>query len=166
MENYRFEHASESDADEIFALYHALIDAPCSTWSEEYPTRNDVERDVAHGWTIVMRDNADRIMAAIALLPGEEEAEFEGIAPWYPDVSRWAVPSRLGVSMDMQGKGIARRILATAMETAKNRGCDGVRFLVAKSNPIAQRAYSKLGFDICGEHEMWGHAWRCYQKRL
>ena len=166
MENYRFERATAADTDEIFALYHALIDAPYSTWSEDYPTWNDVERDVAHGWTIVMRDNSDRIMAAIALLPGEEEAELEGIAPWYQDVSRWAVPSRLGVSMNMQGKGIAGRMLTAAMEAARKDGCDAVRFLVAKSNPIAQRAYSKIGFDICGEHEMWGHVWLCYQKHL
>lgn len=166
MENYRFERASISDADEVFELYHALIDAPHSTWSEDYPTRDDVERDVEHGWTIVMRDQKDRIIAAITLLPGEEEPEFDGIAPWHPDVSNWAVPSRLGVAMDMQGRGIAGRMLAMAMEAAKERGCDGVRFLVAKSNPIAQRAYSRLGFDVCGEHEMWGHVWLCYQKRL
>ena len=31
------------------------------------------------------------------------------------------------------------------------------------------KSYNKqvmLGFEICGEHEMWGHLWLCYQKRL
>jgi len=81
-------------------------------------------------------------------------------------VKKWACPARLGVAKERQGKGLAGRMLAAAMEAAREEGCDAVRFLVAKSNPIAQRAYSRLGFEICGEHEMWGHLWLCYQKRL
>lgn len=166
MEEYRFERASAADAGDVYALYQSLIDAPYSTWSEDYPTRGDVERDAANGWTIVMRDLEGKIAAAIALLPGEEEPEFDGIASWYPDVMRWACPARLGVALNQQGKGLAGQLLAAAMDEARRGGCEAVRFLVAKSNPIAQKAYSRLGFDICGEHEMWGHWWLCYQKRL
>ena len=68
----------------------------------------------------------------------------------------------------MQGRGIARLMMAAAMREAKDMGCEAVQFLVAKSNPIAQRAYAPLGFDICGEAELWepGEVWLCYQKRL
>lgn len=166
MEKFRFERATMADAEALFALYHSLLDAPYSTWSEDYPTREDIERDVKNGWTIVMRDPDNRIVAAIALLPAEEEPEFEAIAPWYDDVKKWASPARLGVALDQQGKGLAGRMLTAALDAARADGCDSVRFLVAKSNPIAQKAYSRLGFDICGEHEMWGHLWLCYQKRL
>lgn len=166
MEEFVIERASVRDAEEIFALYHALIAAPCSTWSEDYPGRELVEEEAARGWTMVMRNASGRIAAAIALLPGEEEPEFDGIAPWYPDVKKWACPARLGVAMAYQGRGLAGRMLQGAMDAARADGCEAVRFLVAKSNPIAQRAYSRLGFDICGEHEMWGHLWLCYQKRL
>ena len=166
MAEYRFERASAADIEDVYALYQSLIEAPYSTWSEDYPTHEDVERDVLNGWTIVMHDLEGRIAAAIALLPGEEEPEYDGIATWYPDVTRWACPARLGVALNRQGKGLAGQLLAAAMNAAKEEGCDAVRFLVAKSNPIAQKAYSRLGFDICGEHEMWGHEWLCYQKRL
>jgi len=166
MENLKIERAKPGDADEVFALYHSLLDAPYSTWSEDYPTRDDVAEDVSNGWTLVMRTESGRIAAAIALLPGEQEPEFEEFAPWYPDVKHWACPSRLGVALGMQGRGLARRMLAAAMAYAREDGCDGVRFLVAKSNPIAQRSYAKLAFDVCGECEMWGESWLCYQKRL
>ena len=56
--------------------------------------------------------------------------------------------------------------LTAAMEEARRMGCDGVQFLVGKRNPIAQRAYARLGFDVCGEIEAWGEHWLCYQKRL
>ena len=91
---------------------------------------------------------------------------IRGDAPWYPDVKQWACPARLGVALDQQGKGLARRMLSAAIDLARQDGCDGVRFLVAKRNPIAQRSYAKLGFDICGEAEMWGEQWLCYHKRL
>lgn len=165
-ESMHIERAKLGDADAVYELYHSLINAPYSTWSEDYPTWEDVQRDVLHGWTLVMRDTDGHIAAAIALLPGEQEPEFEQIAPWYPDVRRWACPARLGVALDHQGKGLARRMLSAAMDCAREGGCDGVRFLVAKSNPVAQRAYAPLGFDICGECEMWGEQWHCYQKRL
>ena len=166
MEEMIIERANMEDADAVFALYHSLIDAPYSTWSEEYPTREDVMEDVSHGWTLVMRGEDGRIAAAISLLPGEQEPEFETIAPWYPDVKRWACPARLGVALDQQGKGLARKMLSAAMDAARRDGCDSVRFLVAKRNPIAQRSYAKLDFDVCGECEMWGENWLCYQKRL
>lgn len=166
MEEMRIERARLEDADAVYALYHSLVDAPYSTWSEEYPSWDDVMEDVSRGWTIVMRTADGRIAAAIALLPGEQEPEFETIAPWYPDAKRWACPARLGVALDMQGKGIARHMLSVAMDFAREDGCDSVRFLVAKRNPIAQRSYAKLDFDICGECEMWGEQWLCYQKRL
>jgi len=165
-ENMRIERAKPEDAEEIFALYHDLIDTPYSTWSEDYPSHELVMKDVAGNKTIIMRDEAGRIVAAIALLPGEEEAEFDDKAPWYEDARKWAVPSRLGVAADQQGKGLAKRMLIAAMEAARQDGCDAVRFLVAKRNPIPQRAYASLHFDVCGECEMWGERWLCYQKRL
>ena len=166
MENMLIERAKAQDADAVYALYHSLIDTPYSTWSEEYPSREIVNGDVQSGKTIVMRDPSGGIAAAIALLPGEEEPEFDLVAPWYPDIKKWAVPSRLGVSVDQQGKGLAKRMLQAAMDYAREDGCDAMRFLVAKRNPIPQRAYAPLGFDVCGECEMWGERWLCYQKRL
>ena len=162
-EDLCFDRAAYCDTDEIFALYRSLIDMPYSTWSEDYPTREIVEEDIRDHEIIVMRNAENRIVAAISLW---HEFEFGDAADWYQDVKKWAMLSRLGVAKDMQGHGIAKRMLLKAMECAKNDGCEAVQFLVAKSNPIAQRAYAPLGFDICGECEQWEEAWLCYQKRL
>ena len=166
MDGMRIERAKPEDAEVVFALYHALIDAPCSTWSEDYPSKELVDHDVGNGKTLVMREPSGRIVAAIAVLSPDDEPEYEEMAPWDPTVTRWAIPARLGVDKVYQGKGLARRMLSAAMDTARAEGCDGVRFLVAERNPIAQRSYAKLGFDICGTCERWGERWLCYQKRL
>ena len=162
-ENLYIERADMHDADEIFALYRSLIDMPYSTWSEDYPTKEIVEEDICDHEIIVLRDEQKRIVSAISLW---QEFEFGDAAAWYPDVSQWAMLSRLGVSKEWQGRGLAKRMLSAAMESAKHSGCEAVQFLVAKSNPIAQRAYAPLGFDICGECELWEEEWLCYQKRL
>lgn len=162
----QIEYAKPQDINEIFALYHSLTDAPFSTWSDEYPSLAHVQKDVENGWSIVMRNQEKRIVAAITLLPDGYEPDYDEAASWYPDVKNWACPARLGVALDQQGRGVAKRMLTAAMEFAKQDGYDGVRFLVAKSNPVAQRAYAPLGFDVCGECEMWDEQWLCYQKRL
>ena len=46
MEEMIIERANMEDADAVFALYHSLIDAPYSTWSEEYPTREDAQQGI------------------------------------------------------------------------------------------------------------------------
>ncbi|MFQ9805670.1 MAG: GNAT family N-acetyltransferase [Christensenellales bacterium] len=42
-------------------------------------------------------------------------------------------------------------MLAHAMDQAKERGCQAVRFLVATCNIPAQRSYAKLNYEVCGE---------------
>lgn len=157
--------AKLADAQEIYALYHDLIDMPYSTWDEEYPTLEIVIEDLRSHDVLIMKDESGSIAAAIAIWQG---MEFADAADWYADVKRWAMLSRLGVHRAYQGRGIAKRMLNAAMAFARGKGCEAVQFLVAKSNPIAQRAYAPLGFDVCGEVEMFGpgEIWLCYQKRL
>ena len=165
QEELTISRAQPGDVKAVYALYHSLIDMPYSTWDEDYPTLEVVEENVKQHTVLVMRNGAGEIVAAIALW---HEFEFADAAPWYADVERWAMLSRLGVHKEYQGRGIAKKMLTAAMDAAREDGCEAVQFLVAKSNPIAQRAYASLGFDICGEAELFdpGMIWLCYQKRL
>ena len=155
---------NKSDLDDIYALYRSLMDMPYSTWDEDYPSKEIVKEDLEKNEVLVMCENDGRIVSAIVI--EDEQEEYDADAEWYPDVIKWAALARLGVSKDMQGHGIAKRMLCAAMKRAQESGCDGVRFLVSKDNPYPQRAYAKLNFDICGEVELFGLSWLCYQKRL
>lgn len=156
------ERAVDADAEEIYALYHSLVDMPYGTWNEEYPSRELVDEDLKEAEVFVMRCGG-RIISAIV---NESTHEFDDMAPWYPNVARWAQFGRLGVAKDMQGRGIARRMLAFAMDHARAEGCDAVRFLVGAGNLPAQRSYARLGFEVCGEADAWDEHWLCYEKRL
>lgn len=157
------ERAKAQDADEIYALYRSLIDMPYGTWSEDYPSRELVEEDLARSEVFVMRDGQGRIVSAIVV---EESDEFEPMAHWYEDVRHWGQLGRLGVAKDMQGRGIARQMIAYAMEQLRREGRDAVRFLVGAHNTPALRSYAKLGYEVCGEADAWGSHWLCYEKRL
>ena len=132
--------AEKKDGEEIYALYHSLLDDPYGTWNEEYPSLECVQNDLEENIVYAMRDATGRIVSAIV--------------------------DELGVAHDAQGHGIARRMLAHAMEQAKERGCEAVRFLVATCNIPAQRSYAKLNYEVCGECEEWEGHWLCYEKRL
>ena len=159
---YPIERGRAQDAEAIYALYHSLIDMPYGTWNEEYPDFELVQEDLARSEVFVMRDEG-RLIAAIV---NEDSDEFDGMAPWFGDVRRWAQLGRLGVDKAYQGRGIGRAMMRYALERAKEEGCDAVRLLVGVHNLPAQRAYATLGFDVCGEAEAWGNRWLCYQKRL
>lgn len=42
----------------------------------------------------------------------------------------------------------------------------GVHFLVSKTNERAMRSYQKLNFKKCGESDLYGEDWWCYEKAL
>lgn len=162
--NGTIERAKPEDLEAIFALYRSLANAPYSTWDDDYPSREIVEGDLAHNDVFVLRTEDGRIGAAIVLIQGWEHEEDH--APWYADVTRWCDLARLGVAKDMQGQGVARRMLAYAMEQGAAKGCEAVRFFVGTHNVPALRSYAKLGFEICGEARLWDEDWLCYEKRL
>ena len=76
--------ANAADGDKIFTLYHSLIDDPYGTWSEEYPTREDVRNDLTGNIVYVMRDGTGRIVSAI--VDELDIHEFDNLAQWYTDV--------------------------------------------------------------------------------
>ena len=163
MEECSIGPASLDDEDEIFALYRSMIGRPYVTWNDEYPARALVRHDLEAFDVFVMKDGDGCILSAIV---NEDTDEFVDMAPWYPDVKRWAQFARLAVAADAQGQGIARRMLVYAMHKARLKGCEAVRFLVSADNIPAQRSYRKLEFEVCGEADAWGDHWLCYEKRL
>ena len=85
--------AEKADCDEIYTLYHSLIDDPYGTWNDEYPSKECVENDLAENIVYVMRDATGRIVSSI--VDEQDIHEFDNLAPWYEDVTRWA---QLGAS--------------------------------------------------------------------
>mgnify|MGYP002458298569 CR=1 FL=1 len=88
--------AEKKDGEEIYALYHSLLDDPYGTWNEEYPSLECVQNDLEENIVYAMRDATGRIVSAI--VDEQDIHEFDGLAPWYADVTRWAQLGRRGTA--------------------------------------------------------------------
>lgn len=55
--------AEKKDGEEIYALYHSLLDDPYGTWNEEYPSLECVQNEFGgkHRVCDARRDGADRL---------------------------------------------------------------------------------------------------------
>ena len=71
--------AEKADCDEIYTLYHSLIDDPYGTWNDEYPSKECVENDLAENIVYVMRDATGRIVSSI--VDEQDIHEFDNLAP-------------------------------------------------------------------------------------
>jgi len=155
--DYRFSLAVKGDMAEIMALYRGLMGTPGCTWSEHYPTEEIVAADIAEDSLYVLRDHTGRIIAVAAAGVSDELEELS----W--SLSNPCDLARIGVSPEMQGRGVGTIILRHVMEAAGERGFDGIRMLVSKSNPTALALYDKNGFHRCGDTRMYGIDFYCYE---
>ena len=155
-------HATEKDKNEVFALYTSLLGTPGCTWNTEYPSIEDVELDISQDSLYVMCLN-DRIIAAAAAV---EDDELDELTCWSPSIRRSCDLSRVGVLSEYQNQGLAKELIRHIEAEAIKKGYDGIHFLVSKTNPAALAAYSRLGYQACGETFMYDTDWWCYEKAL
>jgi len=152
--------AGFGEAEEILEFYHGFIGTKGCTWNRDYPAMEHVEMDIGKGNLFLLRDEKG-IVATISI---DSDASVDTLECWR--IKNAAEAARLGVREDMQSRGIARFMLQGLMEVLKDRGYEGIHFLVSPDNPAALASYSKLGFDNIGETFLYEHRWYCYEKRL
>ncbi|MDR1705128.1 MAG: GNAT family N-acetyltransferase [Clostridiales bacterium] len=158
-DSYDFGLARPEDAAEVMALYRSLIGTPGCAWSENYPALEFVEADIAEDSLFVLRDKG-RIIAAAAA--GAFEAP-EGIECAIDNPREL---SRLGVLLNMQGRGIGGIILRHVIEAVRGRGFDGICLLASKDNPAALALYEKNGFMRRGEVFAYGVDFYYYENAI
>jgi ribosomal protein S18 acetylase RimI-like enzyme len=62
--------------------------------------------------------------------------------------------NEVGVAPSHQGRGIARRLLASTLEDARASGCHEAWVLTARANQPAMRLYEAAGGEASGDHVM------------
>ena len=74
--------------------------------------------------------------------------------------------SRLGVREAYQNQGIARKLMAGAMEELRRQGFKSVHILVAKENKKALASYKVFEYKTVGACFLHEHDYWCYEKAL
>ena len=169
--------AKESELSHVVKIYDILRASPGSTWDEYYPTMDHAKEDFDAGglYVAVLKpedpgfDEAVRALeapedawelivgtvSAVSPSPDEEDELATALDCWDPRIKNPCDAARLGILTEMQGRGIARKLIAFILEDVKKRGFDGIIFAVSKENPRAIEIYKSLGFDFCGEFNFW-----------
>ena len=103
--------------------------------------------------------------------PAELKEALKGTQKGTPSGTRAVTQAKilgLAVLPEFRGKGIAKKLIATAVSRATARGCKELFLLVKEDNSVAQSLYGKLGFACRGvlAEKLWGKTILLYAKTL
>jgi len=156
MDEYTFQLANIDEITDIVNIYHSLIGTRGCTWDMDYPSKETAEFDISNDrlYTLKM---SNRIIAVASVGDYDELEDLQ----WKPENPCELM--RIGVRQEYQNQGIGTIVLQHIIRIAKEKGYDGMRFLVSKTNPAALALYDKNGFERCGEAFRFDIDFYCYQ---
>ena len=156
-------HGTASEKEEILALYKSQLGREFCPWTEFYPTEKEIDFDLSRDSLFVMKNKAGRIIAAISI---DLDANVEALPCWSTSLQPGGELSRLAVAIDCQNQGIARKLMAGAMEELRRQGFKSVHILVAKENKKALASYKVFEYETVGACFLHEHDYWCYEKAL
>lgn len=154
-QGYTFRLANENELEKALVFYKSLLNTPGNCWDEDYPNREILQDDIAHGWLYFLCDDNDEIAAAAVVTSEMEDIE---IPFWDASITNPCVLARLGVATQHQGRGFGRLVLWLCIEAAAELGNDGMLLLVAAANKAAVALYEHAGFvkhDTVFLYDIW-----------
>ena len=154
--------ATEKDKEKILALYKAQIVKPFCVWSEHYPTIKEIDFDLSREALFVMVKE-DTLVATISL---DDDPFVKNLPCWTKSLQPGGEISRIAVADEYKNQGIARQMIAYAMDVLKERDFVSCHYLVRKENLAALKSYEQLAFTKVGECKLDGHPYWCYEKVL
>lgn len=150
--NQQFRPAQAAEFETICDLYSCAVAhmraQGIDQWDERYPVPEDLRRDILRGEMYLLE--ADGRPAAAVVLNDEQDADYQ-TADWRDAAGKPAVVHRLCVRPDVQGRGIARRVMEHAHAALCRDGYTSVRLDAFSQNPAALALYAGLGYRKTGK---------------
>lgn len=160
---YTFRKAQRDQADAIFALYREATVAGrqngTSDWSEDYPTREFLDEDLALQRVFVLEAGPAIVASAVLLETDDLDDEPLG---WQAVKS--CVPVRLCVAPAYQGQRIGEQMMQCLIAHARQQGYQSMRLIAVVSNDAANRLYRRMGFKELGEVQLYGKSFNAYER--
>ena len=154
-----FRKADKSEAKTILSLYQAVIGTPFCTWNELYPGEEEIWGDLSAGTLYVLEENGE-LIGAISIVP---ENELDELDCWKitDNVREFA---RVVLRPDCQQRGLSAYLVEGIIRELTKQHVAAIHIAVAKVNTPAQKLYRKMGFDFCGEADLFGHSFFLCEK--
>jgi len=155
--DYQFRPLRPEEATAVFALYRSMIGLPRCPWDNEYPSRKNVDEDLADHAIYCLQDGENIIAAATV----KHCTEHDALVPWKSQNPCDLM--RICVAREYQGCGIGARFLAEIFNASTGNGFDAVRILVYGDNLPAVRLYRSAGAIFRGTAFAHNTHWECYE---
>lgn len=140
------------ELDRVWALVRAAVarmNAGGSfQWGEDYPAREDFAAPLSAGELYAACDGEGAILGVVVLNTQED--------PEYSELS-WSVPGpalvihKMAVDPAAQGRGVAGRLFAFALDLARERGLASLRGDTYTENKTMQHLFQRFGFRRVGQ---------------
>ncbi|MRN56053.1 GNAT family N-acetyltransferase [Paenibacillus sp. LC-T2] len=134
--------------DLIARCVQVMQDGGSDQWDALYPSKEIISLDIERGTLFVCEDN--NAVAGIIVLDENQAEEYKSIQ-WVQNEGPHLIMHRLAVDPQVQGKGIARRLIIFAENYAEHNGYKSIRLDTYNKNARALGLYSRLGYDRRGE---------------
>ena len=147
--------ADPADFDHVMAFYYDLIDSMQDAeyrpkWEKDvYPARQFIKDSIAHNALVIaVIDGA--IVGAMVV--DQNCAESYDQAAWGIDADRdqVAVIHALGIAARWQGRGLAKKMVAYAIDGGRKKGLKAIRLDALPTNIPAHKLYLSMGFAYIG----------------
>ena len=156
-----FRKAKWNEAETILNLYRAVIGTPFCTWDELYPGITEIAEDLSSGTLYVLEENRE-LIGAISIVP---ENELDHLECWKVRENTREF-ARVVLRPEYQHKGLSVILVEGIIRELQKQNVAAIHIAVAKDNLPAQRLYQKMGFDFCGEADLYGHRFFLCEKTL
>ena len=140
--------ARADELERVLALYKSVLGTPFCVWSDQYPTRLELDHDFETDNLYVLVEN-DTVIGAVSVVP---ENELDHLSCWRVRDGSQVELARIVISLDCRGRGLAALMLGELI----SRINAPIHISAAVTNTPALKTYAKLGFDIVGEADLFG----------
>lgn len=157
-QNFRI--ATQEDAAQVLSLYESAKGGAFCVWNESYPSMTEIRQDLETGNLYVMTDGS-KVIGAISVVPENELDEF---ACWSCKTGREI--ARVVIDKACRGHGLSFEMVQSIVPILRQNGCKAIHLSVVKSNIPAYKTYTKAGFTIVGEAQMYGNDYYLMEKAI
>jgi ribosomal protein S18 acetylase RimI-like enzyme len=116
-------------------------------WDYFYPNRFVMKNDLKNGTLSGIKE--DNYLIGAVVLDMKESKQYQRIQ-WEDLTGRPLIIHRLAVHPLHQGKGIGKKLLNFAEESAMEKGHTSIRMDVYSQNPTAVGMYERAGYQVRG----------------
>ena len=160
--------AKLSDIDAVMSMVGActrhMESQGIFQWDDKYPTLSVFRQDITDRSLFVMNSQDNTIIGTV-VLNDYQDPEYREVA-WAYCGERIVTLHRLCVHPDIQGHGVAGRLLEFAENKAYHDGCEAIRLDVYSQNITAVSLYEKGGYRKAGIVEFRKGSFFCFEKNL